>query len=836
MSDLPIEAVIADIRRALGRASGLVLQAPPGAGKTTRVPLALLAEDWLAGKRIVMLEPRRLAARAAATRMAALLGEAVGETVGYRIRFDSRVGPCTRIEVVTEGILTRMLQDDPSLPGIGLVIFDEFHERSLNADFGLALALDSQRGLCDDLKLLAMSATLDGGPVASLMGDVPVVNSEGRAHPVEIRFLSRPEPRRFAEQVAAAVVAALAENTGDVLVFLPGTAEIRRVEAVLADHPATAGVVLAPLYGDLAQEAQERAIVPCSDGRRKVVLATAIAETSLTIEGVRVVVDGGQMRAPRFDPVSGMTRLVTLPVSRASADQRCGRAGRLGPGVCYRLWSEAEDRALLPYSSPEIMEADLAPLALDLAQWGVADAGVLAWLDPPPAAALASARELLRELGAVDASGRITAHGREMARLPLHPRLAHMALRAKPLGLAGLACDLAALIEERDVLRAERGCRDGDLRLRLDALRTGEGFAAHHGLTVDRAALSRARRSAKEWRRRLGVRQDEPQGGTQNAGLLVAFAYPDRIARRRPGAEPRYALANGSGALFADHEPLAAEEWLALAALDGDRREARIFLAAPLTQADIEQHFAADIEAVECCEWDRRDEAVLARRRRMLWELVLADHKLADADPAQVAAAMAAGVRDMGLACLPWSDDLRTLRARVAFVRAVESEGGWPDLGDQALLDGLEDWLAPHLAGITRRAHLARLDLAGVLRGMLSWDQRRRLDELAPTHVTVPSGSRVPVDYDGETPVLAVRLQEMFGCADTPRIAAGRVPLLLHLLSPARRPAQVTADLASFWANSYKAVRADLRGQYPKHYWPDDPMQAEPTARAKPRK
>ena len=836
MSSLPIDSILDRIRAALAGASGLVLQAPPGAGKTTRVPLALLEAEWLAGRRIVMLEPRRLAARAAAARMAASLGQQPGETVGWRIRFDSRVGPDTRIEVVTEGILGRMLQDDPSLSGVGLVIFDEFHERSLHADLGLALALEASQGLRDDLKLLVMSATLDGEPVARLMGGMPVITSEGRAFPVTTRFLARPEPRRFADEVTAAVARALDEEVGDVLVFLPGAGEIRRVETLLADHPAARGVLVAPLYGDLGQEAQDQAIRPAPAGRRKVVLATAIAETSLTIDGVRVVVDGGQMRVARFDPGSGMTRLVTLPASRASADQRRGRAGRQGPGVCYRLWSEAEDRALQPWTLPEILGADLAPLALDLAQWGVSDAAGLAWLDPPPAAHLAQARDLLRELGALDGDARITGHGRAMARLPMHPRLAHMALKAKALGLAGLACDLAALLEERDVLRAGRGCRDGDIRLRVEALRTGEGFDPHHGLSLDRGALARVRQSAKEWRRRLGLKAGEQPGSSHDAGLLLAFAYPDRIARRRPGAAPRYAMTGGRGAVFADPEPLAAEEWLALAELDGDRREARIFLAAPLDRAVIEEHFADRIETVSLCEWDGREELVRARRQRRLWGLVLEDRPLGDADPAALAAAMAAGIRAMGLACLPWTADLDKLRRRVDFLAALEPDSGWPDLSDQALSDGLEQWLAPFLTGIIRRSHLSRLDLAAALGGLLSWEQRRRLDDLAPTHVEVPSGSRVAIDYAGEMPVLAVRLQEMFGCADTPRIAQGRVALLLHLLSPARRPVQVTRDLASFWANAYRQVKADLKGQYPKHWWPDDPMQAEPTARIKPRR
>lgn len=830
MSELPIDSVLPDIRAALARSPGLVLQAPPGAGKTTRVPPALLDEDWLAGGRILMLEPRRLAARAAATRMAATLGEEPGETVGWRIRFDSRIGPKTRIEVVTEGILTRMLQDDPSLEGVGLVIFDEFHERSLHADLGLALALECRTGLRDDLKLMVMSATLDGGPVARLMGDVPLVTSEGCAFPVETRFLSRPEPRRFVDEAAAAVIRALREESGDVLVFLPGAGEIRRVQALLTDHPAAREVLIAPLFGDLSQQDQDAALRPRRDGGRKVVLATAIAETSLTIEGVRVVVDGGRMRVARFDPGSGMTRLVTLPVSRAAADQRRGRAGRLGPGVCYRLWSEADDRALAPFSAPEVTEADLAPLALDLAQWGTADAHSLEWLDPPPAAHLAQARELLRELGALDDQGRITAHGKAMARLPQHPRLAHMALKGRERGLGGLACDLAALLEERDVLRFGPESRDGDLRLRLDALRGEE-----RGLPIDRAALARARQSAKDMRRRLGLRGGEQAGARGDCGPLLALAYPDRVARRRPGGEPRYAMAGGGGALFPRHEPLAAEEWLALAETDGDRREARIFLAAPLALAEIEDLFAEHIRDESVCRWDGREEAVHARRRRVLWSLVLEDKPQKDPDRAAQAAAMAEGVRQMGLGCLPWSPAAETLRRRVAFVRALEPEADWPDLSDAALLDGVGDWLLPYLSGVTRRAHLAKLDMAEILGGMLDWERRKRLDSLAPTHVEVPSGSRIPIDYDGDEPVLAVRLQEMFACAQTPRIGGGKVPLLLHLLSPARRPVQVTRDLAGFWSGSYKAVKSDLKGRYPKHWWPDDPMQAEPTARAKPR-
>jgi ATP-dependent helicase HrpB len=821
VSDLPIEPVLPELLAALRDGPNAVLQAPPGAGKTTRVPLALLGESWLAGGKLVMLEPRRLAARAAAHRMAFLLGEAVGGTVGYRVRFDSRVGPATRIEVVTEGILTRMIQDDPGLDGVGAVLFDEFHERSLHADLGLALCLEAQAGLREDLRLLVMSATLDGGPVSRLMGDAPVVTSEGGAFPVDLYWLDAPVTGRFEDAVTALVARALTEQPeGDLLVFLPGQGEIRRVQAQLENRDL--GVLVAPLYGDLSQNAQDAALRP-QPGRRKVVLSTSIAETSLTIEGVRVVVDGGLMRVPRFDPSGGMTRLVTVPVSRASAEQRRGRAGRLGPGVCYRLWTEAAHRALSGFTAPEIAEADLAPLVLELARWGISDPADLAWLDPPPAAGVAQAGELLRRLGAVDQAGRITAHGRAMAVLPVHPRLAHMALRGRDLGLGALACEVAALLSERDILRGER---DADLRLRVELLRGARSTAA------DRGAVQRVREAVRQLRRHLNL---PPHGGeVEDVGVLLAFAYPDRIALRRQGGDLRYQLSNGRGAFFPQPEPLATADALAIAELDGDRREARIFLAAPLTLVEIEAHFADQIEQMDRVAWDARDQAVMARRQRKLGELVLKDEPLPNPPREAVTNALLTGLRDMGLGCLPWTTAAEGVRTRVAFLRRIEGEA-WPDLSDAALLDTLENWLAPWLDGISRRAHLARLDLHAALMALLPWERKKILDTEAPTHVVVPSGSRIPIDYTAEGPVLAVRLQEMFGLADTPMIAGGRVRLTLHLLSPARRPVQVTQDLASFWANAYKQVKADLKGQYPKHYWPDNPLQAEPTARAKPR-
>lgn len=869
--DLPIDGVLPALLQALDGGRNAVLQAPPGAGKTTRVPLALLDAPWLGDGRIIVLEPRRLAARAAARRMATLLGEEVGATVGYRVRLDSRVGPDSRIVVVTDGVFTRMIQDDPSLPGVGAVLFDEIHERSLEVDLGLALALEAQDALRDDLRLVAMSATLDGAALARLMGDAPIVTSAGRAHPVETRYLGGVPAGRAAGQraagaappglgdaVAAAVRRALDDAAGDdtvgddaagdVLVFLPGAREIRRTRQALEESGLPGAIDLHVLHGDAPLAEQEAAIRPAPAGRRKVVLATAIAETSLTIEGVTAIVDSGYGRAPRFDPASGMSRLVTLRVSQAAAEQRRGRAGRLGPGICYRLWSEAEQRALLPRAQPEILAVDLAPLALELAQWGAADAAALRWLDAPPQAALAQARDLLRELGALDGDGAVTGHGRRMAAFGLHPRLAHMVLRGHELGHGRLACRIAALLGERDILRpggraGER--REVDLRLRL-ALLSG----AADEMTADRGALRRVRQLAAQWERRSGERRlgerhlgERRSGfravpaapeGPATVGLLLALAYPDRIAQRRAKSAGdgaiQFLLSNGRGASLPADDPLATADYLVAAELDGDRREARMFLAAPVEPADLEAVFAARLETAAFIAWDSRTQAILARRQRRLGALALGDEALERPDPDQVRAALLSGIRSEGLAILPWSEASQSLRARIAFLRRVEgARAGWPDLSDAALLAGLETWLAPYLDGITRRSQLRGIDLAAALEAMLDWPLRRRLDEAAPTHLTVPSGSRIRLDYsEEEQPVLAVRLQEMFGCRTTPTLAGGRVPVLLHLLSPAGRPVQVTADLSSFWADGYRAVRADLRGRYPKHFWPEDPLTASP--------
>jgi ATP-dependent helicase HrpB len=829
MPGLPIEPLLPEILRHLAGGRNLVLEAPPGAGKTTLVPPALLGEDWLAGRRIVMLEPRRLATRAAARRMAALAGEAVGGTIGYRMRLDTRIGPATRIEVVTDGILIRMLQEDAALEGVGALIFDEFHERGLDADLGLALALEAQRHLREDLRILVMSATLDGARVATLLDGAPVVRSAGRSFPVETRYLGRESGTRIEDAVAAAIRLALREEEGSILAFLPGAGEIRRVERLLAEAALGPSVIIAPLYGELPQGAQDAALLPAPPGARKVVLATSIAETSLTIEGIRIVVDGGLARVPRFEPRSGMTRLETVKVSQAAAEQRRGRAGRTTPGICYRLWSEAEQRILPAFAAPEIMAADLAPLALELACWG-AEPSDLAFLDPPPAAAYAAAQALLAGLGAIDAAGRAPTEGRAMARLGLHPRLAHMIAEGRRRGEGALACDIAALLSARDLAKAQPGGRDADLRLRLE-LMAGEG-SEEFGLVVDRNLLRQARQQARDWRRRAGIADGERRIAA--TGGLLAAAYPDRIAQRRPGGAGQFLLSGGRGAVLPEADPLAAEDYLAVAELDGDRRAARIFLAAPVTLAEIEADFAERLETRDIVAWDAPTEAVLARRQLRLGALVLREAALADPPAGTVRAALVEGIRAAGLDALPWSRDLLQWRQRVVFLHSVEGAEHWPDLSDGRLLAELETWLGPRLDGVRRLSQVTAADLADALHALLDWERQRTLETLAPSHLTVPSGSRLPIDYrDPEAPSLAVRLQEMLGSGETPRIAGGRVPLRLQLLSPAGRPLQVTSDLAGFWATSYHAVRAEMKGRYPKHPWPADPLTAAPTSRAK---
>jgi ATP-dependent RNA helicase HrpB len=826
VTDLPIEPLIPRILQELEQRGTLVLQAPPGAGKTTRVPLALAAAPFLAGRSILVLEPRRLAARMAARHMATGLREVVGDTVGYRVRMDSRVGPRTRVELVTDGLFLRRLQDDPGLDGVGCVVFDEFHERGLGGDLALALTLESRAALNPALRLVVMSATLDAAPVAALLGDAPIVTSEGRAHPVETRYLGRALPGHVEAGVAQAIGNALAQEQGSVLAFLPGAREIRRVAAHLADADLGPNVIVAPLYGDLAAREQDAAVAPAPPGQRKVVLASAIAETSLTIEGIRIVIDSGLARVPRYDPRSGMTRLETVRASQATADQRRGRAGRLGPGVCIRLWTEPDQRARTPHPVPEILAADLTPLALELAVWGAGDGRNLAFLDPPPAGALAQARDLLAQLGALDPQGRPTAHGHAMARLGLHPRLAHMILASAARGLGRLASETAAILGERDLFRGATNERDADLRVRIAVLR-GE-----HAESVDRTALNQARALSQQWMRLAKAERASSVDDLNRLGEIVALAYPDRIAQARGDAVGQFRLTSGRGAFVPPTDALAAEPFLAVAALDGDARSARIFLTAPLDRAAIEEQFADRFEEKEEIAWDTRSESVVATQERRLGALVLERKPITAPDPQALARAMADGIRQLGLSALPWTVDARALQARLSFLRRLDPEA-WPDVSEAALAAEPLAWLGKHLDGITRRSHLARIDVGAALLDRLDWKQRRDLDRLAPTHIEVPTGRSVTIDYSGEAPVLAVKLQEMFGARTTPTVADGRVPILIHLLSPAGRPVQVTRDLEGFWRNGYAAVRAELRGRYPRHPWPDDPLTAPPTKSVK---
>jgi ATP-dependent helicase HrpB len=836
LPELPIDEALPALTAALSGHTRVLLEAPPGAGKSTIVPLALLDAPWLSGRKILMLEPRRLAARAVANRMAQLLGTSVGTLVGYRTRLDSRVGRDTRIEVVTEGILTRMLQDNSELPSIAAVIFDEFHERSLNADLGLALCLESQQNLREDMRILVMSATLDLQPLARLLDDAPIVTARGRSFDVATHYVPRRADIHLELQVASTVRRALAEHDGDILCFLPGAAEINRVQRNLEASGLESGVHVLPLYGELTGAAQDAALSPAASGQRKIVLATTIAETSLTIEGVRVVVDAGLRRYAEFDAATGMSRLVTGKVSQAAADQRRGRAGRISAGWCYRLWSEGTQASLSPQTAPEIAHADLAPLALELGCWGAADAASLRWLDPPPVAPLAQARSLLRQLEAIDADGRVTSHGRAMARVGAHPRLAHMMIRARELGATRLACDLAAVLSERDILRAAFGARDVDLRLRISVLR-GDTRVLSPGISVDPRALSQAARSSANWQREFARDGAETADPHQATGALAALAYPDRVGRTR-GDGGRYVLVNGRGARFAEPQALSKSPFIVAAELDGADREARIFLAAPLTLEDIDGLFANRIVDGAQIAWDERMHAVRARRDRRLGDLVLESNELRNPDPDAMLAASLAGLWQMGLVALPWTQDLEQWRARVALMRrfAVPSTDSWPDLGNDALLATLDEWAPPWMSGLTRSEHFSRMDLGSALRSRLTYAQGVILDREAPTHYGVPSGSRIPIDYlDGDVPTISVRLQEVFGLHDTPSVAAGKLPLLLKLLSPAGRPVQITRDLVSFWARGYHEVKKDLKGRYPKHYWPDDPYTAEPTRRRRPR-
>jgi ATP-dependent helicase HrpB len=851
-TNLPVNQVIPDIRHSLLARNRLVLQAPPGAGKTTLVPLALLDQPWLGDGKIVMLEPRRLAARNAAARMAYLLGEPVGETVGYQIRAERCAGARTKILVVTEGILTRMLQRDPELAGYALVIFDEFHERNLHADLSLAFCLQSQELLRPGLKLLVMSATLDTDAVSQLLDNAPVIISEGRTFPVENIHLpanaATPERNRIADVVTTLLMKVLADETGNVLVFLPGVREIKQVESGLKTRLggiARDQFIIAPLYGDLSKAQQDQAILPCADGTRKIVLATNIAETSLTIEGVSVVVDSGLQRESRFNPGSGMNRLDTVFISQDSADQRSGRAGRLGPGKCFRLWTQSQHNKLAPHASPEILISDLAPLMLELANWGVREVTELHWLDTPNPGAVAQARELLLELGALDSHDSITPHGRQLLDTGAHPRLAHMMVRGAEAGHGYDACLLAALLTERDIFNA--GERSADIAPRLGLLRAfKDSKSTNAGANTQQCRL--VMRSADRFHRtirRLVRRNDLTEFDRHDLpGVLLAFAYPDRIARARHTADNRYLLSSGKGAFLDQGEALASEEFIVAAELDGRQREARIYRAAGISLQQIETHCADLIAIATSVSWNPQSQRVDAVTRTRLGAIVLDERQAESANPEDVLAALLEGVRLNGLDCLPWSKHALQLRQRIRFLHTQKQLGTVADpqldalelldLSDEHLLQNLETWLLPHLDAHNSIKKLQALDIHAVLLGMLSWQQQQTLDTLAPTHVTVPSGSRIAIDYSDPTaPVLAVRLQELFGLLHTPAVINNRFNLLLHLLSPGYKPMQVTQDLASFWRTTYFEVRKELRGKYKKHYWPDDPLTAQATSKTK---
>ncbi|MCK1366560.1 ATP-dependent helicase HrpB [Bradyrhizobium sp. 62] len=815
---LPIDAVLDELSRTLEAHHAAVLVAPPGAGKTTRVPLALLDAPWAKGKKIIVLEPRRIAARASADRMAKSLGERAGETVGYRVRFGSKISRATRIEVVTEGIFTRQILDDPELSGIAAVLFDEFHERSLDADMGLALARDAQTGLREDLRILVMSATLDGARVAKLLGEAPVVESEGRAFPVETLYLGRKADVPIERQMADAIASALRAHAGSVLAFLPGAAEIRRTQNLLGERIQDSSIEIVPLFGALDAAVQDRAISPAPKGTRKVVLATSIAETSLTIEGVRIVVDSGLARVPRYEPDIGLTRLETVRVSRAAADQRRGRAGRTEPGVCYRLWDEPQTASLAPYTQPEILSADLSSLVLDLAQWGVADPAALSFLDPPPQPVWKEAKSLLAELNALDGDGRITAEGKSLRALALPPRLARMIVDSHRAGEGEAAAEIAAIITERGL-----GGDSVDLEHRRDQFRRDRS---------PRAAS--ARDLARRWASQVAASEKMATGeGDLSTGLMLAYAFPDRVARNRGNGS--FVLANGRGAAVDQTSSLARAPYIAIGEMIGTAASGRILLAAQISQDEIEQHFAEHIESVEEISFDRGAMALRARRKRALHAITLSEATLAVSPSEDTARIFADGLIAAGLDRLPWSKLAKQWRDRVMFLRKAEGDS-WPDLSDDGLIARRDDWLVPALYDKIALKDISAGDLSDALMALLPWEMRARLDREAPTHFEAPTGSVLAIDYEAEQgPTIAVRLQELFGLNTHPSIAAGKVPLVLELLSPAQRPVQVTRDLPGFWRGSYSAVRSDLRGRYPRHPWPEDPANALPTRRVKPR-
>lgn len=824
---LPITPILPGIVEHLAKHNNLVLQAPPGAGKTTLVPLALFDQPWVRGRKILMLEPRRLATRAAATRMADLLGEELGERVGYRVRLEGKTSARTQIEVVTEGILTRRLVHDPELKDVAAILFDEFHERSIHADLGLALALECQSVLRDDLRIVVMSATLDGQAVSQLLGDAAIITAEGRSFPVTTRYLDQFPSGRIEWVMADQIRELIRREDGSILAFLPGAGEIERTRAALQDLSAQLDVHV--LYGALPPQQQRAAIAPAPGNRRKLVLATSIAETALTIEGIKIVVDSGLSRLPVFDPGSGMSRLQTVKVSKAAADQRQGRAGRLGPGVCLRLWPEAAHGSLPAYAPPEIMATDLTPLALDLAAWGILDPHSMKWLNPPPDAAYSEAVTLLKQLGALDDSGRITDHGKEMSEAPLHPRLAHLLVQGKRSNRGATAVNLAAILEEKDFVKNPNPAWAQNLEHPMEVLAGGRAQTS-----IDHAALGRVKDLIRQMARTAQINTLKPD--PDQTGLALALAFPDRVAQAR-GAAGHYRMANGRGAKLDKSDPLAKESFLAIATTDGDKTAARIYSAAPLKLADIEKTYRDEISEVEAVRYDHKAEMILARKQRIWRQLVLREDPLPKPDPILMAIEMAKAVAQMGLHVLPFDDSCRNLQARLQYVRGLSmASTEWPDWSDEQLIDKISLWLAPHLIGYVKKSDLKKLPLYEILSQYLGHALMKELAKWAPATIRVPTGSEITIDYQSQDqPVLRVRLQELFGLSQSPRIGPQQQSLVIELLSPAHRPIAVTGDLASFWQNGYKQVRNDMKGRYPKHPWPEDPLAAEPTRRVKPK-
>lgn len=839
----PIEDVLDTIKSALVSNRSAVVQAPPGAGKTTIVPVALIDEDWLSDKKIIMLEPRRIAARAAAYRMAELLNEPVGRTVGYHISMEKRSGPETRIEIITEGILTRKIQTDPSLKGVGLIIFDEFHERNLHSDLGLALAIECCEAFSDDLRLLVMSATLDTEGVSSLLGGAEVITSDGKSWPVETRYLPlKIETSRFGfseKKCADVIMQATAKEEGDVLVFLPGAAEISRVQAVLTSYKTDDSLRIIPLFGNLSKEDQDRAVLPSPQGKRKIVLATSIAETSITIDGVSIVIDSGLMRTPRYYSGTGMSRLETIPVSKASADQRRGRAGRTKAGICYRLWRESSHKMLKEFNSPEMLNTDLTGFMLELALWGISRPDELKLMTPPPESAVIRAQQILIELGAVEADGKITRHGKQMAVLGLHPRLAHMILKGIETGDGYLACQIAAVLSERDFIFFTDSSRQADIVLRLEILNSTTKRKGEYdkNIKLNRAVISKIQKTSLKYRNVAGIKNT--QVNFNKAGMLLAFAFPERILQLRSSAGGNYLMAGGSGACFADGDFLAYEKYIAAASMDGNPVNSKVYLGAKFSETELCELYQDKLETTLSVKWDQRSKSVVAKKELKYRALVISAETVKNADPELVSDEMISGIKKAGIECLPWNKELRNFQARAVLLFSTGRYDTLPDISDATLSQTLDVWLKPFLSGISKLSRLAQIDLKSVLSSMFSWEDLQKIETNAPTHVSVPSGSKIPLRYITKengiepSPVLAVRLQELFGMKETPCVAGGRIPVTIHLLSPASRPVQVTTDLKSFWETTYQDVKKELKGRYPRHYWPDDPMTATATNKTK---